>query len=103
MAPKIYDGLLDFLPPRSGQVPLGIAMDEQTIAGISFEGELDLLLEAPWNFATPQEIGVDHVDTDASAMRTQQPLKDGDQHLAIGWPVGHQGEPKCIHSGSSPK
>ena len=39
---------------------------------------------------------MDHIDADASAMRMQQPLKNGDQHLAIGWPVGHEGEPKCI-------
>ena len=100
---QTFDGLLNFLPSRSGRVSLSITVDKQAVAGISFECELNSLLEALRNVTAPQEIGMDHIDTDASAMRMQQPLKDGDQHLTIGWPVGHEGETKCLHSGSSPK
>jgi hypothetical protein len=78
-------------------------MDEQKLAGIGFESERDFLLKASWSLTAPSRIGVDDIHSDTSAMRSEQPLKNGDQHLAIRWPVCHQRGAECSHSGSSPK
>jgi len=48
-----FDGLADFLAAPIRRVSLAIAMDEQKIARISVEGELDFLVEAFRNLTTP--------------------------------------------------
>jgi hypothetical protein len=71
-----FDGLLDFPPAPIGRVSFGIAMDEQKFSRISFEGKRDFFLKAYWSLTTPSRISVDHIDTDTSAIRSENPLND---------------------------
>src|SRR5262249_18768679 len=97
---QAFDGLLDLAPAQVGWVSLSIAMDEQSIAWIGYECELNFSEKSFGNVTETTGIRVAHIDADVPAVRLQQPFKDGDQHHAVGWAVGQKSEPKRLHSAS---
>lgn len=80
-----------------GWFPLGVAVDEQAIALISIESELDLLAQALGSDGPLSNIRVFDFDDDVGAVGSQEPLQNWDQHIAIGRSVRHQGEPRGFH------